>query len=71
MAQAWGVTEAAGDGGARATICLVGQEGTDDFLCFRLECTALEPMHFSLDVAGRGVATDALAVSVGVVLYAR
>ena len=66
LAQTWAAIEAADDGGARASICPVGEEGSDDFVCFRLECTALEPLHFTLDVAGRDAVGDGLAVAVGV-----
>ena len=64
-AQAWSVTEP-GDGAASARICPLGEEGSDSFLCFRLECAAFEPLHFALDVAGRGVATEKLGVTLGV-----
>lgn len=65
QAQVWTVKEPGG-GAASAQICPVGEEGSANFLCFRLECTTLEPLHFVLDVAGRSTATEDLAVTVGV-----
>lgn len=62
--QTWSAREA--DGGARASVCPLGADGSDDFLCFRLECTADEPLHFVLDIAGRGPVTGRLPVQVGV-----
>jgi len=64
-AQVWTVDEP-GAGVASAHICPLGEEGTDDFLCFRLECTTLEPLHFVLDIAGRDATREDLAVTVGV-----
>ena len=64
LAQTWGLTE--DDGGAAAFVCPVGAPATDDFLCFRLECAVLDPLHFTLEVAGRGTVPDSLAVQVGV-----
>ncbi len=65
LAQTWGVVEPAGDG-ARASVCPIGEEGTANFLCFRLECSALQPLHFTLDVASGGEVAERLAVGVGV-----
>ena len=65
MAQTWAVVEPAGNG-ASASVCPLGEDGSSEFLCFRVECTSLEPLHFSLDIAGRGDFTEPLNVGVGV-----
>ena len=64
VAQAWQVTEA--EGGASAFICPEGEEGTANYLCFRLECAAFEPLHFAVEVAGRGSIETPVPVTVGV-----
>ncbi len=64
-AQTWSVTHPQG-GGTRASVCPQGVEGSADFLCFRLECSALEPIHFTIDLAGRGKLTEPVSVGVGV-----
>ncbi|PIE08030.1 MAG: hypothetical protein CSA74_04175 [Rhodobacterales bacterium] len=64
-AQTWRVTESQGSG-TSASVCPQGVEGSDDFLCFRLECTPLEPIHFTIDLAGRGTLTAPVEVGLGV-----
>lgn len=64
VAQRWQVVEP--EGGASAFICPQGEEGTANYLCFRLECAAFEPLHFALEVAGRGPVSDKVGVTVGV-----
>ena len=64
VAQAWQVNEP--EGGATAFICPEGEEGTANYLCFRLECAAFEPLHFAVEIAGRGPVEASVPVTVGV-----